>query len=180
MAEIFFTADTHFNHANIIKFSRRPFKNVEEMNESIIENWNKVVSENDIVYHLGDFSFGFQGKFLKRLNGKVHLILGSHDKMPKSESMKFASVQKYKEIKYNEIPIVLFHNPIDIWEKSHYDSIHLHGHTHGLYQAEGKIYDVGVDNNNFTPIHIIDILKIMVDKPHNKNALTWIKKKESL
>ena len=55
---VWVTSDTHFNHANIIKYCNRPFSSVEEMNETIIANWNKVVSEDDMVYHLGDFALG--------------------------------------------------------------------------------------------------------------------------
>lgn len=57
-AKVFFTSDTHFTHANIIRFCSRPFKNVEEMDETMIANWNRVVGENDIVFHLGDFCMG--------------------------------------------------------------------------------------------------------------------------
>ena len=80
--KLFFTADTHFNHANIIKFCNRPFKSVEQMNETLITNWNSVISEDDIVFHLGDFCLGGAAewtKLLDRLNGKIYLILGNHD-----------------------------------------------------------------------------------------------------
>ena len=56
--KVFFTSDTHFNHANIIKFCERPFGSIEEMNEALIANWNRVVGKDDIVFHLGDFCFG--------------------------------------------------------------------------------------------------------------------------
>ena len=80
--KVFFTSDTHFNHANILKFCDRPFKNVEEMNETIIVNWNKVIGKDDTVFHLGDFCLGGSAewtKILDRLNGKIHLIVGNHD-----------------------------------------------------------------------------------------------------
>ena len=79
---IFFTSDTHFWHDNIIKFCNRPFNSIEEMNDTIIENWNKVVGKNDIVFHLGDFCFCGSDKFkdiIERLNGYIYLILGNHD-----------------------------------------------------------------------------------------------------
>ena len=79
---IFFTSDSHFCHSNIIKFCDRPFKDVEEMNEILIDNWNKTVGPNDIIYHLGDFCFAGSAEWhsiLGRLNGRIHLILGNHD-----------------------------------------------------------------------------------------------------
>lgn len=81
-SKVYFTSDTHFYHSNIIGFCKRPFKNVEDMNETLIENWNRVVSQDDIVFHLGDFCMGGSHewtKILNRLNGKIYLILGNHD-----------------------------------------------------------------------------------------------------
>lgn len=77
----FFTSDTHFGHANIIRLCNRPFEDVNEMNEKLIENWNKVVPENGTVFHLGDFAFGGSGlwnKVLDQLNGQIYLIMGNH------------------------------------------------------------------------------------------------------
>ena len=86
MSDVFFISDTHFNHANIISYCNRPFKDVEEMNDVLVENWNNVVGENDIVYHLGDFGF-MSGPspqhdifhISRQLNGKIHLVRGNHD-----------------------------------------------------------------------------------------------------
>ena len=78
----FFTSDTHFNHANIIRFCNRPFKDAEQMNEVMIANWNRVIGTDDTVFHLGDFCLGGAvewTKILDRLNGKIYLILGNHD-----------------------------------------------------------------------------------------------------
>ena len=73
-SKVYFTSDTHFYHSNIIGFCKRPFKNVEDMNETLIENWNRVVGQDDIVFHLGDFCMGGSHewtKILNRLNGKI-------------------------------------------------------------------------------------------------------------
>lgn len=78
-----YTSDTHFNHANIISSCHRPFNSLEHMNETLIANWNNVVQRNDIVFHLGDFSFGGAAQWAKirsRLNGRIYLIVGNHDK----------------------------------------------------------------------------------------------------
>ena len=79
----FFTSDTHFGHANIIRLCNRPFKDVEEMNEKLVENWNRVVPEDGTVFHLGDFAFGGSGLWnsvIPRLNGQIYLIIGNHDR----------------------------------------------------------------------------------------------------
>lgn len=79
---ILFTADTHFGHRNIIRYCNRPFYSVEEMDETLINNWNKVVDKEDVVFHLGDFAVGgaaLWSNLLQRLNGKVYLIMGNHD-----------------------------------------------------------------------------------------------------
>ena len=79
---IYFIADTHFNHENIIKYCDRPFSNAKEMNEYIIQKWNSVVKEDDIVYHLGDVGFGtteMLKELISRLNGTKILLRGNHD-----------------------------------------------------------------------------------------------------
>ncbi len=78
---IFFTADTHFGHANILKLCNRPFNTIEEMNETMICKWNSRVSGNDTVYIVGDMFFRCSDAetILKRLKGKKRLIIGNHD-----------------------------------------------------------------------------------------------------
>jgi len=79
----FFTADTHFGHANIINYSNRPFATVEEMNETLIRSWNSTVSPEDCAYILGDFAYRSAKpieEYLKRLNGEKHLLSGNHER----------------------------------------------------------------------------------------------------
>ena len=78
---IFFTSDTHFEHERIIEYCRRPFKDKNEMTEALIKNWNDLIGPDDIVFHLGDFSWGGSAAWndvLNRLNGHIHLVLGNH------------------------------------------------------------------------------------------------------
>ena len=79
---IFFTADTHWGHRNIIRYCQRPFADVDEMNEALITNWNSTIGKDDIVFHLGDFAMGGSAEWcrlLERLNGRIYLILGNHE-----------------------------------------------------------------------------------------------------
>ena len=84
--KLYVTSDTHFNHKNIIKYCNRPFNDVYEMNETLINNWNSVVTPEDIIYHLGDFGFGTKEELQEifdRLNGYKYLIMGNHDRKSK-------------------------------------------------------------------------------------------------
>lgn len=134
------------------------------MNQALITNWNKVVSEEDTVYLLGDIGFPKYENELTQivfsLNGKINWILGNHDYRRKEKMLKWANVTKrfdwigdYKMIKIDNQDIVLFHYPIHSWAGMYRDSWHLHGHTHGTFFVEdNKILDVGVDCWNYTPV----------------------------
>jgi len=170
---IYFTADTHFDHENIIKLANRPFKNVEEMNFVLIENWNKIVKENDEVFVLGDFLFGENSEraseILNALNGRKYLIKGNHDKYLKKSFDRelFEWIKDYHDLKYNKRHFVLFHYPILEWDRCFEGSTHLYGHVHDMRQDEFKnIYNnkkamnVGVDVNNYSPISIEQVIQI--------------------
>lgn len=154
MVKKFVTSDNHFFHEKIIQFQKeagtRPFNSVEEMNEKMISRWNDMVSHNDIVYIIGDFSFGSWGKtenVLYQLKGKKHLILGNHDQWVKPESKKyFESIQNYLEYKDKSLHITMCHYPLAQWNRMQYGALHFHGHTHGNYHGKGRIMDVGIDN----------------------------------
>ena len=174
---IYFTADTHFDHSNIISLNGRPFKDVNQMNEKIIQNWNSCINDDDEIYVLGDFTFNGNGfdanNILKRLNGIKYLIKGNHDKFVNDESFDqkyFEWIKDYYELNYQKIKLVLFHYPILEWAGFFKDSIHLHGHVHNCSKNKeqqkrlnvlGKMaINVGVDVNNFSPISIEKIIKI--------------------
>lgn len=156
--ETFFTADLHFSHQNVIKYCDRPFSGYEEMDKVLIDSWNDVVPKvKSEVYILGDLGFNVKNifkKFLPALNGRKHLVLGNHDKgrntylncMEKYGRLLY-TVDNYLEIKMESIPVILFHYPIENWNKKHYDSIMLHGHSHGtLPNIVRNRIDVGVDS----------------------------------
>jgi calcineurin-like phosphoesterase family protein len=154
---IWFTADTHFNHDNILRYCNRPFDTVEEMDEKIISNWNSIVSEDDTIYHLGDFCFGNTNKYLSRLRGNIIRLKGSHDKDIQQPYMIVIEPEGLKDEYGNQRTIVLCHYALRVWEKSHYASYHLFGHSHGKLPPMGLSFDVGIDSNNFFPYSLADI-----------------------
>ena len=127
---IYFIADTHFNHENIIKYCNRPFNNTKEMNEYIIQKWNSVVKSNDIVYHLGDVGFGtteMLKELIGKLNGTKILLRGNHDFK--------RGVNGWKEVGFSEVykkkielgNLILTHEPIEIAQEN---KINVFGHIH--------------------------------------------------
>ena len=191
---VFFTSDTHFGHKNILKYCNRPFNSIEEMNEKIIENWNNKVGKNDKVFFLGDFMMSQNPdkakELINKLNGKKYLVFGNHDvcfiKHPEilyecfnnfSFQMKLKFM--FKNIKYD---VILNHYPMLCFggaysNKESQKTIQLFGHVHsGVNSTEGldierlkylfkNQYDVGVDNNDFTPVSIKEIIfKIFGEK----------------
>lgn len=148
---IWFTADTHFGHKNIIKYCDRPFKDVDEMDRILIENWNARVADDDVVYFLGDFCFRRSPEYQAELNGNITFIKGSHDSWLKYASYLLPiKVQVAREDK----TIVLCHYAMRTWEKSHYGSWHLFGHSHGGLPPYGLSFDVGVDCWDYAPISL--------------------------
>ncbi len=155
MSNLFFTSDTHFGHANIIKFCNRPFVSVDEMNEGLIARWNEVVKPEDTVWSLGDFAFmqfDQTKEIIKRLNGNLHMVLGNHDqKIAQNrkellESGLVKEIRDYKELSWDKQKMCLFHYAQRAWNGSHYGSWQLFGHTHGTMEPYGKSVDVGLDS----------------------------------
>lgn len=160
---IFFTADTHFGHTNIVKHCGRPFDSVDEMDGVIIENWNKIIKKQDIVYHLGDFAWKTPLEYKNRLNGQIHLCEGNHDRVNKDFIKSLSSFSQIKIIK-NPIgggKITLCHYAMRTWYKSYDGYWHLYGHSHGLLDRYGKSMDVGVDTNHFKPYSIDEIAELI-------------------
>lgn len=189
---IFFTSDLHFGHKNIIKFCNRPWETTEEMDEALIANWNSVVGEKDIVFDLGDFAFATNSKWkelIQRLNGKHYLILGNHDmtQWPGDKIMQlFERVEQQMIIYIDNRCIYLNHYPYlcygGSWRKPEHAVWQLHGHVHTCPNSSGADdermiykfpyqYDVGVDNNNYTPVsfkQVKDIINSQVEHEKNK------------
>jgi len=153
----FFTSDTHFGHENIIKYCNRPFSSLDEMNNTLVENWNKRVENCDNVFFLGDFCFSKAEKnfnyYKKMLNGNIIFINGNHDSQ---NSIK--SIINGIEIETYDKKIWCTHKPSD--SKTTY-KINLIGHIHNnwtIKKYENSIlFNVGVDVHNFYPITIEEI-----------------------
>lgn len=168
-----FTSDQHFGHkkmAALRGFYKKPnllegevedpaimLNALNEMNETLIENYNSVVKCNDVVYMIGDFSFQNEElaiQTLKRLNGNITLVEGNHDRKRKKMLRAFSRVERVCYAKIGGYDIVMCHFPMLIWHKHQYGSLHFHGHSHGnlhLYNPEyykRKVTDVGVDAPN--------------------------------
>lgn len=163
---IWFTSDLHLGHRAAISMCERSFKNVEEMNEILIRNFNSCVKKNDTVYILGDISHRMPvtevNQLIGKMNGKKILCKGNHDK--KYDATLFEGIYDFLEIVINGVNVSLMHYPMMSWPKSHYGSLHLHGHIHSKkdynlqQKSEGILrYDVGVDANEFYPVSIEQI-----------------------
>ena len=179
--KFYFTSDTHFNHENIIKYCKRPFSSIEEHDETLIKNWNDVVPEDGIVFHLGDVGFGDPGRIneiLKQLNGKIYLVIGNHDwrRIVNDHKWRFEDMTQQINMRIGKRHIILNHYPMlafsGAW-RGEDATYQLFGHVHtspytdeGLDQLRMKMlftsqYDVGVDNNSFKPVSWNDVDTIM-------------------
>lgn len=169
----FWTADHHLWHktksGSIIEYANRPFKNLDEMHEYCINEWNKVVGMGDLVWYLGDFSFGNKlmvQTIRKYLNGKIILLMGNHDRIKNNNCGTFKEVYRrqrqpiYTEVDGYKIAMAHRKEALAFLDKTKND-LFLHGHSHGNAINEGKYFDVGVDNcPNFAPVTLEQILKL--------------------
>lgn len=184
-----FISDNHFHHANILRFKgddgnliRPGFKDVEDMNEFMVEKWNSVVGENDKVYHLGDVvmkSASWAFEILDRLNGEKVLIRGNHDKAKLSVYAKyFKDVRSEIHMKTSEGDMVIFtHRPIriagDDKEFVERNTFNVHGHIHQNLIDDFRYINISVEVIDYTPItwheidkHILERKRLMEVRKH--------------
>lgn len=168
---IYFTADTHFYHENVIEYEHRPFQTAEEMDEAMIQNWNAAVLDDDDIYILGDLTLKgptLANSLLERLHGRKHLIRGNHDRYVDHSAFRrdlLVWVKDYFELRYRGQWSILCHYPLLSWNGMHRGAFQLHGHQHNKSyynhsNREGGIrrLDVGVDANGLAPVSIEEIL----------------------
>lgn len=163
---VFFTADQHFGHARIIEMCARPFADIDEMDEALIEAWNAIVQSGDVVWHLGDFAYRsarHPADILGRLNGTKHLVRGNHDSARTRELDGWASVQDSAEISEGGQRLFLSHFPHLEWPAYWRGSVHLFGHVHGRRAGVGRSCDVGVDSWNYRPVRLSEVLERIGD-----------------
>lgn len=187
---IWFTSDTHFGHANVLRFCDRPWESIEQMNKALVDNINARVAPSDTLYLLGDFSFKMPVEAARELRGKIrcrdiHWVPGNHDKdwsqpavagtfvvEPPITTLKLESGRK----------VVMCHYPIMDWPGLGHGSIHLHGHIHATkeYNEWNRAlrllrYDVGVDANDYAPVSIDEILCFFegVEHRHRVTREQW-------
>ena len=168
---IYFISDTHFHHSNIIKYCNIPFKDINEMNETIISNWNSIITKDDVLYHLGDFCLSNDDEIksiFNRLNGSKILIRGNHAR----KSVKFYEnigfeVLTHAPIVLDEYKLMLSHVPLpDVKIKDGY--INLHGHIHNKKisddypknYSENRHINLSVDSTDFKPVSLGEINKL--------------------
>lgn len=154
---IWFSADLHLGHTNIMQHCSRPFSDPVEMNEAILDRFNVVIRPGDVLYLLGDLcwsSFDF-ATWARRLNTKeLHLIVGNHDES-KGKLLKhiptelFRSIEHIKSVTIGGKQITMCHYPMVSWRGRSHGAYHVFGHVHGKFPGIGRSMDVGVDTNNF-------------------------------
>ena len=169
----YYISDLHLGHANIMKHSKRPFSSVEEMDETIIKNWNSVVNDEDDVYIGGDVFY--KGKnpleYLKRLKGKKHLCIGNHDgRILKDFNCRkcFVEIKDIMTIKDGDKTIVLCHYPMVEWNGFFRGALHFYGHIHNntdnetykrVYDIQNS-YNIGIDILGFYPRTLNEVIQL--------------------
>lgn len=169
MANTFVIADTHFDHKNIISFEhkyRGHFKDVKEMNEAIVDNWNKIVKPEDTVFHLGDVVFGHDLSIVKRLNGHKNLIFGNHDNHFPIQKFIDNGFENFYGMYRLDRKYFLTHCPMHDDEMMMYPSMkNIHGHIHSRLvltkhlKPDTRYINVGVELTNFKPVNMEEIEK---------------------
>lgn len=183
---VFFTADLHFDHENVIGFDKRPWNTIEEMNQGLLERWNRKVQKGDLVYVLGDLFWKGDSKmllkYLERLNGQIYMIKGNHDHWLHNAGVKnkLSGVKDYLD---TVVPlrdgtgrrVVMSHYFIPFYNGHYHNAIMLHGHSHNTeeYEAEEKMkvwlnqngfpcraYNVGCMHWNYEPVLLDEILEM--------------------
>ena len=169
---IYYTADLHLGHANVIRHCGRPFANADEMDAALLRNWNDRVHNNDTVYIVGDFLFRAKRPaedYLGELKGRKHLLIGNHDKywMKKVDLTQwFESVSPMLSVTDNGRSATLCHYPMMTWpgisKGSYMIYAHIHDNTNTDYWplifANSQMLNAGVDINGFAPVTLDEMI----------------------
>ena len=169
---VYFIADTHFGHTNVIRLCNRPFTCLDEMHRIMVVNWNARVKNNDDIYIIGDLYWhGNQGEaieLVKRLNGQKHLIIGNHDRKylndPEYREL-FVEVMPMHYIAHYQENIIMCHYPMVEWNGYHRGAYHIYGHIHNrrgkafeFLRTEDRALNAGADINQFMPVTFQELI----------------------
>lgn len=168
----YFIADTHFGHESCLRFDNRPFENIEEMNQTIMDNWNRKVKPDDDVWIIGDFCYRSSQEptyFLRKLNGKKHFIIGNHDKaiLESKQALRcFESVENMAYVKDNGKNLILCHFPIAEWNGMRRGALHIYGHIHAnrdevseFMERNSNAFNAGCMINNYEPVTLEELIE---------------------
>ena len=167
---IYYISDLHIGHKNAIRFDERPFADIDDMEREIVRRWNEKVGTDDDVYILGDVFYRYKGSradFLKRLGGRLHLIVGNHDfEILKNEAALgcFESVDKLRQIVDDGRRAVMCHYPIISWNMKHFGAYHVYGHVHAninegtiFMMKQERAFNAGCMINNYDPCTLLEL-----------------------
>ncbi|WP_375463012.1 metallophosphoesterase [uncultured Methylobacterium sp.] len=166
--QVWLIADTHFGHAGSIEHTKRPFRDVAEMDAMLIEAWNAFVRPADTVIFVGDFEWGHKpervAEILGTLKGKKHLVVGNHDR-PRTTTLPWESVQERLTVHTAGRRIVCDHYPLRAWPGCFHGALHVYGHVHGALPGTSQSCDVGVDCWSYAPAWVEDVIARMQATP---------------
>ena len=179
---IFVISDTHFNHRNIIRMTRRPHRTIKGMNWNIIQNWNETVRPQDSIFFLGDFAWSHIGSFISKLNGRKTFIKGNHDR-------RLRHTRPSKIVVYKGIKFLLIHNPRTA--PRNFDGWIIHGHVHNANLKRHPFIDrvthrvnVSVELIGYRPIslhRIVETISLMEQYGYEtcstRKQAAWLRKK---
>ena len=172
---IWFTSDPHYDHANIIKYCHRPFRSVKQMNAVLRRNWNSTIRPDDVVYFVGDMSFGLPSRsprwWLKRLNGRKIYVKGSHDRGIRLSSIipGVSRVSEFEHVTVNGMGFLVVHDPLSAVVNGWRGWV-IHGHLHNtrpFCDFHGKRFNVSVEVTGYKPVSLARIINAVLSAPYS-------------
>lgn len=173
---VFFSADDHHGHPGIIANAGRPFANVDEMDEILIQNWNARIRPDSVVYYGGDFAHRCPLDRLRRIWARrtrpkrIVLVRGNHDG-PDTLGLPWDEVTETPlAFSASNRRFVLFHYAMRSWPGLHRGAIHLFGHSHNRLRSYANALDIGVDAWSYAPVSIDELLARAATLPASPDA----------
>ena len=162
--DFYITSDTWFGRPQILQIANRQFNNIEEMNSTLIKNCNKKVKKNDVVFHLGNFAWDpiTARKVLKKLNGKIYFLKGSHDAALEEVIEDFPKAEFFNDsiMELTDFDTIICHYPLSVWNGKGSGTIHIHGHTVFDHKTDLTIenrFNICTDFWGYSPINYLTL-----------------------